>query len=287
MHVNAICVTCGTQFADAAKLPSECPICNEERQYVGLDGQQWTTLEELRQTHQTKVVGEEALLTSFSIEPHFGIGQRTFLIQSPEGNVLWDCISLLDDSTIRQIQSLGGLKAIAISHPHYYTTMVEWSRAFGDVPIYLHRDDEKWVMRPDSSIRFWEGEAHRIFEDLTLIHCGGHFAGATVLHWPRGGDGKGALLTGDTIQVVPDRRWVSFMYSYPNYIPLPADSVRRIVTSIEPFTFDRIYGAFPKMTVASGGMDAIHSSAERYLRAMGDDAGQLPSGWRHVAEERR
>jgi glyoxylase-like metal-dependent hydrolase (beta-lactamase superfamily II) len=192
---------------------------------VGLDGQRWTTLKELRQTHHTKVVGEEALLTSFSIEPHFGIGQRAFLIQSPEGNVLWDCISLLDDSTIRHIQDLGGLRAIAISHPHYYTTMVEWSRAFEDVPIYLHKEDEKWVMRPDSSIRFWEGETHCILEDLTLIHCGGHFAGATVLHWPRGVNGKGALLTGDTIQVVPDRRWVSFMYSYPNYIPLPADSV--------------------------------------------------------------
>jgi hypothetical protein len=266
--VNAICVTCGTQFADTAKPPPECRICNEERQYVGLDGQQWTTLEDLQQTHQTKVVGEEALLTSLSIEPHFGIGQRAFLIQSPEGNVLWDCISLLDDSTIRHIQDLGGLKAIAISHPHYYTTMVEWSRAFGDVPIHLHIDDEKWVMRPDSSIRFWEGGTHRIFEDFTLIRCGGHFAGATVLHWPRGADGKGALLTGDTIQVVLDRRWVSFMYSYPNYIPLPADSVRRIVNSVEPFTFDRIYGAFPKMTVASGGNDAVHRSAERYLRAI-------------------
>jgi hypothetical protein len=268
VYVNAICVTCGTQFTDAPKPPAECPICNEERQYVGLDGQQWTTLEELRQTYQTKVLGEEALLTSFSIEPHFGIGQRAFLIQSPEGNVLWDCISLLDDSTIRHIQDLGGLKAIAISHPHYYTTMVEWSRAFGDVPIHLHKDDEKWVMRPDSSIRFWEGETYRILEDLTLIRGGGHFAGATVLHWPRGADGKGALLTGDTIQVVPDRRWVSFMYSYPNYIPLPADSVRRIVSSVEPFMFDRIYGAFPKMTVASGGKDAVHRSAQRYLRAI-------------------
>jgi hypothetical protein len=61
---------------------------------------------------------------------------------------------------------------------------------------------------------------------------------------------------------------VSFMYSYPNYIPLPADSVRRVVNSVEPFTFDRIYGAFPKMTVGTGGKDAVHRSAERYLRAI-------------------
>ncbi|MFL6353234.1 MAG: MBL fold metallo-hydrolase [Bryobacteraceae bacterium] len=267
--MNAICVTCGTQFANAAKPPPECPICNEERQYVGLDGQQWTTLEELRQGHETKVADEEALLTSFSIEPHFGIGQRAFLIQTPKGNVLWDCISLLDGSTIRHIKALGGLQGIAISHPHYYTTMVEWSRAFGNVPIYLHKEDEKWVMRPDSSIRFWEGDTCRVLDDLTLIHCGGHFAGSTVLYFPSGAGGKGVLLSGDTIQVVPDRRWVSFMYSYPNCIPLPADSVQRIVRSVEPFTFDRIYAAFPKMTVATGGRDAVRRSAERYMRAIG------------------
>lgn len=264
---------------------------------MGLDGQQWTTLEGLRQAHQTKIVREEALLTSFSIEPHFGIGQRAFLIQSPQGNILWDCISLLDDSTIQHIYSLGALKAIAISHPHYYTTMAEWSRAFGDVPVYLHKDDENWVMRPDSVIRFWEGEVLRISDELTLIHCGGHFAGASVLHWPGGAEGKGALLTGDTIQVVPDRRWVSFMYSYPNYIPLPADSVRRIVGSVEPYTFDRIYGAFPKMTIASGGKDAVYCSAERYLRAIegcdrserliGGDAGRLSSRGRHSVKEDR
>lgn len=235
---------------------------------MGLDGQQWTTLEDLRQTHETKIVGEEPLLTSFSVEPHFGIGQRAFLLETPEGNLLWDCISLLDVATIEYIESLGGLKAIAISHPHYYTTMVEWSRAFGNAEIYLHKDDEKWVIRPDSSICFWEGETHRMFGGFTLARCGGHFDGATVLHWPAGGEGKGALLTGDTIQVVPDRRWVSFMYSYPNYIPLSANPVRRIVSSIEPFAFDRVYGAFPKMTVESDGKSAVRRSAERYLIAI-------------------
>jgi hypothetical protein len=235
---------------------------------VGLDGQQWTTLEDLRQTHKTKIVGEEPLLTSFSVEPHFGIGQRAFLLESPEGNLLWDCISLLDPAAIGYIENLGGVKAIAISHPHYYTTMVEWSRAFGNAEIYLHKDDEKWVMRPDSSIRFWEGETHRMFGGFTLARCGGHFDGATVLHWPAGAEGKGALLTGDTIQVVPDRHWVSFMYSYPNYIPLSANPVRRIVSSVEPFAFDRIYGAFPKMTVESDGKSAVRRSAERYLRAI-------------------
>jgi hypothetical protein len=52
-----------------------------------------------------------------------------------------DCISLIDDATITLINGVGGLHAIAISHPHFYTTLVDWSRAFGDVPVHLHANE--------------------------------------------------------------------------------------------------------------------------------------------------
>jgi glyoxylase-like metal-dependent hydrolase (beta-lactamase superfamily II) len=266
--MNAICVTCGTQFSDGAAEPGSCPICTDERQYVGFEGQQWTTLHDLRRDYKTKIQAEEPGLTSFSIEPKFGIGQRAFLIETPSGNVLWDGISLLDEGALEQIRQRGGLKAIAISHPHYYTCMVEWSREFADAPIYLHAADSKWVMRSDKNIRFWESETQHLPGGLTIVRCGGHFAGATVLHWPEGASGKGALLTGDTIQVVPDRKWVSFMYSYPNFVPLNGGTVQRIVSAVKPYAFDRIYGAFPGLTVQQDGKAALHRSAERYLKAI-------------------
>jgi len=269
--MNAICVTCGTQFAEASQAPARCPICDEERQYIGLGGQQWTVLEDLRRDQKTSIQDEEPGLISFSIEPKFGIGQRAFLVQSSAGNVLWDCISLLDSAAIDRIKSLGGLAAIAISHPHYYTCMVEWSKIFGNVDIYLHRDDAEWVMRPGKRIRFWDGETQELGGGLKLIRCGGHFNGASVLHWPAGAEGRGALLTGDTIQVVPDRKWVSFMYSYPNYIPLNASAVRRIVGSVEGLEFERIYGAFPGMTIQADGKRVLRRSADRYLKAIGAD----------------
>ena len=266
--MNAICVTCGTRFADTAAHPVSCPICTDERQYIGLEGQQWTTLEDLRRDHRTKIQTEEPGLTSFSIEPKFGIGQRAFLVETSAGNVLWDCISLLDALALQEIEKLGVPKAIAISHPHYYTCMVEWSRTFGDVPIYLHAADAKWVMRPDKNIRFWEGEVQELPGGLRLVRCGGHFGGAAVLHWPGGGSGKGALLTGDTIQVVPDRSWVSFMYSYPNYVPLNENAVQRILAAVMPLPFDRIYGAFPGLTVQNDGKQAVRRSGARYLKAI-------------------
>src|SRR5262249_1664556 len=152
----------------------------------------------------------------------------------PKSNVLWDCVPLFDEAVVEAIKSLGGISAIAISHPHYYSSMVEWSQAFDGVPIYLHFADRRWVMRPDKAIVYWEGEAKELGDGLTLIRCGGHFEGGTVLHWQAGANGKGALLTGDIIQVVPDRKHVSFMYSYPNYIPLSATAIERIVNAVEP-----------------------------------------------------
>jgi hypothetical protein len=130
-HRAYICVACGTQHAPSLEPPPLCSICADARQFVGLDGQQWTTLEQLRSTHGNNFVVEEPGIHSISTQPAFGIGERAFLIQTPAGNVLWDCIALIDQSTINALHSIGGVAAIAISHPHYYTTMIDWSIAPG------------------------------------------------------------------------------------------------------------------------------------------------------------
>lgn len=262
-----ICVTCGTQFAATDNPPEHCPICNDERQYVGWQGQQWTTLEALRKDYHNVIKPLEPGLTGIGTHPIFAIGQRALLIQTEAGNVLWDCISLIDEATIAVVQVLGGLKAIAISHPHYYSAMVEWSHAF-DAPIYLHAGDREWVMRPDPAIIFWEEETKSLGPGLTLIRCGGHYPGGTVLHWAGGAEGRGVLLSGDILTVVSDRRYVSFMYSYPNLIPLPASKVRQIVAAVEPFQYERLYGAWWDRVVKAEAKAAVARSAERYIAAI-------------------
>jgi hypothetical protein len=266
---NFLCTTCGTQFAESATPPPRCPICDDPRQYVKPSGQQWTTLDQLRRTHKNTLRAEEPSLISLGIEPYFAIGQRAFFVRSKGGNLLWDCLPLLDEALAEAIRALGGLTAVAISHPHYYSSMVEWSRALGNVPIYLHGADRQWVVRPDPAVVFWEGETKALGEGLMLVRCGGHFDGGTVLHWAGGAEGRGVLLTGDILQVVPDRKHVSFMYSYPNHIPLGASAMRRIVAAVEPFAYDRLYGAFWDMTIDRDGKAAVARSAERYLRAIG------------------
>src|ERR1700761_1971093 len=131
-----LCTTCGTQYAQSDQPPNACAICQDERQYVKPTGQQWTTLERLRLSHRNSIRFEEPGLIGIGIEPHFAIGQRALFVRSQQGNVLWDCVSLVDEAVVEMIQAMGGIVAIAVSHPHYYTTVVEWSRALGAVPIY-------------------------------------------------------------------------------------------------------------------------------------------------------
>lgn len=262
---NPICVTCGTQFPGT---PEHCPICEDSRQFVGWEGQQWTTLDAMAGKYRNEIQQEEEGLFSIQTEEKFAIGQRAYLIQKPEGNVLWDCISLLDEATVGRIQSLGGISAIAISHPHYYATMVDWSRTFGNAPICLHESSRKWVMRPHGNIQFWTGETKQLPGGLTLINTPGHFRGFQVLHAGQYAEGQGALFSGDQPRVCMDRRWVTFMYSYPNYIPLAPVAVRDIVNRLAKFRFDRIYAAVPGWVMPNGAQEAVNQSANRYLSAI-------------------
>jgi glyoxylase-like metal-dependent hydrolase (beta-lactamase superfamily II) len=120
-------------------------------------------------------------------------------------------------------------------------------------------------MRPDRSIRFWEGEALELGGGMTLVRCGGHFPGSAVLHHDRDG---GEIFTGDTFHVNTDRRTVGMMYSFPNYVPVSTTTVRRVSRAIESFEFRRIYGQWWDAVITEGGKDSIRRSAERYAAAI-------------------
>ncbi|HWF81259.1 MAG TPA: MBL fold metallo-hydrolase [Streptosporangiaceae bacterium] len=219
-----ICATCGVQYGAPR---DDCPICLDERQYVGWNGQQWTTLAELRAAgHRGQVREEGERIVGIGAEPATAIGQRALLACSSAGNVMWDMITYLDDELIAQVAKLGGVSAIAVSHPHFYGSMIEWAHAF-DAPVYVHAADRQWIARPDESVVFWEGDTKSLGDGLTLINAGVHFDGGQVLHWADAEGGNGALLSGDIFSVVLDRRWVTFMYSYPNYIPERPRAIRR------------------------------------------------------------
>ena len=253
-----ICETCGVQYAETDDPPGGCKICLDERQYVGPDGQRWTTLGELRAERRAEIRDEHGLL-GIGCEPEFAIGQRAMLVD----NVLWACTPLLDGMA-EVVMERGGLRAIAVDHPHFQSTAVEWSRAFGGVPIYAHADDREWFMRPDAAWELWAGDECDLGGGLTLLRLDGHFPGASALHWAEGN----ALLGGDCVVVAADRRWVSFMYSYPNLIPLYAAAVRGIADKLEPWSLDRLYGGFWGKVVERDAKNAVRRSADRYIAAL-------------------
>jgi hypothetical protein len=265
-----ICSTCGTSFPDTSSPPRNCPICEDERQYVPAAGQLWTTPEKLGSAHVNAWRQLETELFEIHTHPRFAIGQRALLLRTPQKNILWDCISLLDEATEALILQLGGLDAIAISHPHYYTCMQDWAHRF-DCPVYLHAADSEWIMRPDPSLQLWQGETLEIAQGTTLLRLGGHFPGGAVLHWAKGAEGGGAILSGDIVQVAPYVSRVSFLWSYPNMMPLSENTVRRIADTLASRKYDRIYGAFPGRQVMSDAASAVARSAGRYIELLNRD----------------
>jgi len=109
-----ICVTCGTQYPPSNTPPARCQICEDDRQYVNWQGQQWTAMDQLGSGHRNVFRDEEPGLTGIRTEPEFAIGQRALLVQTAQGNILWDSISYLDDATIEAVRGLGGISVITI-----------------------------------------------------------------------------------------------------------------------------------------------------------------------------
>ncbi|ORY04035.1 beta-lactamase-like protein [Clohesyomyces aquaticus] len=249
----AICVTCGTQYdAPLISPPDSCRICDDPRQYVPAGGQNWTSLNQEQTKQENHFTQDKAdpRIWFITTDPKLGIGQRAILLTTPHGNVLWDCISFLSESTIEFIRSKGGLAAIVISHPHFYTTHLEWALQF-DCPVYTAAADESWINRKDAHglRKLIEGPTETIVEGVTAIVAGGHFDGSMVLHW------EGNLFIADTMMTVPSAYYhkdrlpgttsYAFMWSYPNMIPLPPAKIHGIWKALKPFEFEATYGGFP------------------------------------------
>jgi hypothetical protein len=256
-----ICATCAVEHAERVEV---CAICADERQWVPAEGQRWTTLEELAAEGRRVEVAElEPDLFGITATPKAGIGQTAKLVRTPSGNLLWDPIGFVDAEGVARVRELGGAAAIVASHPHMFGVQVEWSRALGGVPVLVAEADRGWVARPDPVIETWSGTVE-VLPGITLTQPGGHFPGSAVAHWSAGADGRGVLLSGDTVFANPDRTSVAFLRSYPNHIPLSAAVVERVTRALEEFAFDRLYGNFA-IRIDADARAVVRRSADRHI----------------------
>ncbi len=263
---HPICTGCGTQYAAAAEPPTSCRICTDDRQYVPRGGQAWTTHERLARAHRLRVEPDDGLL-GVGVDGGFGIPQRALVVATGAGTILWDCVSLVTDEAI---EAVGPVDLIAISHPHFYASMVEWSDAYGGIPILVHADDASWIARPAPQIETWSGRRHRLGPTAELLHLPGHFPGSAALHWTDAPDQRSALLTGDSLHVAADRRHVSVMHSVPNHVPVGPATIRELRKRLEGLHFDDVYGFTWGLNIIGGADDAVRQSLDRYLAAITD-----------------
>lgn len=257
-----ICATCAVEYDEPT--PDVCPICADDRQWVPATGQRWTSLDELAAAGQRLTVHDLLPgLTGIRPVPDVGISQQTVLVNTPEGSLLWDPVGFVDDATVAQVLAQGPVVAVAASHPHMFGVQVEWSHRLGGVPVLVAEADREWLGRNDPAVELWSG-TREIAAGLTLHQVGGHFRGSAVVHWAHGGDGRGVLLTGDTMFPNPDRSSISFMRSYPNRIPLSGAVVERIAAQCEQWPFDVIIGNFDNRIEADA-RAVLRASADRHI----------------------
>lgn len=263
MENQWVCATCGTQMPRRFDVALNCPICSEERQYIPENGQIWTTRQHLLDHYTVKIKQLQENLFELVLHPTFAIGQRALLLCTDSGNILWDCIPLLDQPTFQFIESKGGLSAIAFSHPHYYSNMNDWAAAF-NCPIYIHQGDEPWVFDRGTHVKLWSGSEQLLWDGVKIIHIGGHFAGSSILHVPFLSK-EGTVLCGDTLYLSPSKQHFAVMYSYPNRIPLPKKEVERIKKRFESFSFDAFYGFYSYQNLSENVQSILKKSMDRYL----------------------
>ncbi|KAI1324620.1 beta-lactamase-like protein [Xylariaceae sp. FL0255] len=295
-----ICTACGTQYPTER---TNCLICDDPRQFTPPTGQSFTSLSNLHSDgyqniftplHIPNDPEAEVVFTSIHTKPKLAIGQRAILIKTPAGNVLWDCVTLLDDDTVKEINSRGGLKAIVISHPHYYTTHIEWAKAF-DCPVYVASQDKEWLARrgsPSQTVFLSDSDIETDIQGTKVIRLGGHFPGSLVMLY------RNRLLIADTLVTTPSGlgNWdvdaakaprdrppgmntFVFMWSIPNMIPLPPDVIVAMWDILKKYEFESTHGAFLGMDVigkTTGEMKhRVLESMQIQIRASGHTAHPL------------
>jgi glyoxylase-like metal-dependent hydrolase (beta-lactamase superfamily II) len=259
---RSICTACGTCYPGATDPPEECAVCTDDRQYVPATGQRWTTPEELAEAHSVKV-GTDDDTIALMVDPPFAIAHRALLARSPGGNLLWESLSLVTDEAVAELERHGGVDAIAISHPHFYAAMLEWSEALGAVPIFVHEADRQWLQATPPIIELWSGDRHELWTGMTLLNLPGHFPGSSALLWADGPHGP-ALLTGDSLQVAADRNGVCVMHSYPNAIPVSVSTIDGIRARLADVSFVDIYGYAWGRNIIGGAREIVDRSLARH-----------------------
>jgi glyoxylase-like metal-dependent hydrolase (beta-lactamase superfamily II) len=229
-------------------------------------GLRWTTLAALAgDGHRSDVRSLEPGLTGFGVSPPVAIGQRSLLVVTSAGNLLWDPSGFIDSTAINAARSLGGVRYVTASHPHFYGCMASWRAELGATAV-VPEADESWLTALGAvpSHVTWN-DTWELLPGVTLVQCGGHFPGSAVVHWAPGASGAGVLLSGDTIMVTPGEDRTTFAWSVPNLLPMGAAAVGGVWEAVRPLSFDRIYGGWWNRVLYSDAKRILEGSVRRYL----------------------
>ncbi|TXT07490.1 hypothetical protein VHUM_03210 [Vanrija humicola] len=283
-----VCATCATQYPAPRRDCTHAKLSGSTDHPQARGATTSSATSRTRASRSSRPSRSSPSLRRVSISPACVKLTPAFLLETFEGSFIWDCSAVLTPPLIAHLTHLRRpLKAMAISHPHFFSTSLTWARALG-VPLYINALDKEWYQRRESAgadeVVFWSG-TQRLSSTLTLIECGGHFPGSCVLHWDRAAEpltsdadarapDTGLLLVADTVMVQPTQKGITFMWSIPNAIPLHPTDVLHIQNVLREYDYDSVSSTWPDRWVRAGAARIFDESVETYLSATGWERGR-------------
>ena len=260
---SPVCATCGNHFPEPR--PVVCAVCADERQWVPPGGQRWTTLAELAAAgHRSDVRAVEPGLTGIGADPPFAIGQRSLLVSTAGGNLLWDPSGFIDDAAVAAVRAAGGLSYVTASHPHFYG-------AIARVGPRVRRGDLRACGRRGVAAAGFGGAGADLGRDTGGAARGD--AGPVRRAFPRqrggalgfrGGRARGAAVRGHDLRDAGRG---------PGDVRLVGAEPAAAVRGGRPgsgrrcsrYAFDRIYGGWWTPVLRSDAREIVQRSALRYI----------------------
>lgn len=234
-----VCTNCGF-WQQHFDLPTRCPVCEDVRHTPPESNYFWLTPPETNIATDTSWHQVARDVVVFNNAPQLGLGPVSYLMQQPDGNILFEGTVWYSDAALEQIAALGGVRWIAASHPHAYGALWRVQERF-QPEVAIQVDDLVWT----NAMRVtwpWD-ERLELAPGVELLHTGGHFPGHAVLF----DRNRCTLFAGDALKFHyngDQLTGISCHKAFNRQIPLSHGEIRRYREVIGALDFDHVFTSF-------------------------------------------
>ena len=233
-----VCDNCGF-WQKCFQAPSTCAVCQDFRHTPPPRAFRFLSPQEAAREIASTWSQVQDGVWEIRAEPAFGIGTVAYLIEHPAGNILWDGAAFYSPEALDFIESRGGLKWLAASHPHAYGAAGQLQDRF-EPTVAVAVADLRWTNAFNVSWPF--DERLELAPGLEILRTGGHFDGHSILFWRE----QKALFAGDMLKFHFDQAptGISCHKAFNRRVPVSHAEARRYREVVRELDFETVFTSF-------------------------------------------